>query len=66
MDEERLLEGLRFGDPGAFKKLFDRYWEDLFAAAKYRLPNHNKPRTWYRIYSSIYGNESPPYPFMSL
>ena len=30
MDEERLLEGLRFGDPGAFKKLFDRYWEDLY------------------------------------
>jgi len=38
-DEERLVEEARWGDPGAFRQLYNRYFPRLYAYASYRVGN---------------------------
>lgn len=37
LDDHTLIDRIRSGDSGAFEKLYNRYWESLFAAAMHRL-----------------------------
>ncbi len=41
IDDKALLKHIRSGDPVAFERLFNRYWEPLFAAAMHRLQSRD-------------------------